>query len=340
DEVVENFINLVLHFQHKATWHYLHQVLVQLKQTETNDFNRSEVVRIDDIIYKNSLAEGKRTLTNRRSASETSSGRFVWWGIWVVLMIIRAATCNNDRSSSYSFEKLNYHLPPAVRPSRTKEIQNETVLLKFLDSLSRKPLLPLQGTAGSEAQTGSQPFSAFADGLSELGTHTVLISNRTAHNCVVLYFDGPSKTGSVYQDALSHTAAVYIKKGDSLRFTITPGAGKFYFVFGEKWGPLNQTAELPLYSRNDFSTDNSIRQHTLFVYEFFSNRKPLKQKYLQQSIEFGYPAAYKDETKYRYLNAPKEYNSSLPTSVILEEGKQFEATASGGLTVAESLPVQ
>lgn len=339
DEIVENFINLVLNFQHKATWYYLHQLLVQLKQIETNDFNRSEVVRIDEIIYKNSRHEGKQISTNRRSASETGSGRIIWWGIWIVLMIVRAATCNNDRSSNYKFEDFKYTPPPGIeRASRTTEVQNETLLLKFLDSLSRKPFLSIQGTNGNEPQTGSQPFSAFADGLSDLGPNTVILKNNTAHNCVMLYFDGPSKIGSVYQDAISHTTAVYIKKGDSLQFTLTPGQGEFYFVFGDRWGTLSQPAELPLYSSDGFSTDDQSRKHVLFVYEFFSNRKALKQKYLQRGIAVNYPTDTKEETKYKYLNAPAVYDLAVPVSLSLEEGKEFWVKASGGLMVTESLP--
>lgn len=80
DEVVEQLINIVLNFQHKATWYYLHRVLVQLKLVETNDFNRSEVERIDKVIHHNSTLEGGPTKKVIRGTGGGFSARAIWWG--------------------------------------------------------------------------------------------------------------------------------------------------------------------------------------------------------------------------------------------------------------------
>jgi hypothetical protein len=332
DEVVEQMTGIVLRFQHKATWYYLHQVLVQLKAIETNDFNRSEVERIDKVIYENSKLEGKKG-TSKSNDGEISTGRIIWWAIWIVLLIVRIATCNDtSNKTNFEFDKNTFKQYQKTQVSRIDEKRNEPLLLNFLDSLSQVKSLALTKQE-QPMKTGSQPFSSFADNFPEWGSETVVINNSTGHHCVVLYIDGASKQGSVYEGALSHVAAVYIQKGESYSIPFTPGNGKFYFVFGDKWGMLKKQAELSIYSERGYTNSNG-RKHLLFVYEFFSNQKPLQQPYLLQGISIDDTSTDRDETDYSYLNKPEKGTTEEKTTLTLKEKKnQFAIEATGKLPV-------
>ncbi|HVF97237.1 MAG TPA: hypothetical protein VM871_07960, partial [Flavisolibacter sp.] len=336
DELVETLINIVLHFQHKATWYYLHRVLVQLRSIETNDFNRSEIERIDKIIYHNSKLEGGRTKKVIRDSNPGISGRAIWWGIWIVLMIVRAATCNDRSKSDYGFDASSFkRIQESQRQSqiRNYEKQNENYLLNFFDSLSNTPRLPVEKLP-LEIQTGGQPFSSFADALPQAGGEEITVTNNTGYNCVLLYFEGVSEQGSVYQGTLSHTLAAYIRKGGTHAFRTVPGTGRFYFIFGDKWGKLKTQAELSVTGDDGGYNDNSGRKQTLFVYEFFSNKKPLSQTFLKQSVHIDYPSAPTDEKLYRRINTPAKTGEAKPTHLnLLEKTGNFFLEAEGSLAV-------
>ena len=336
DEIVEQVTGIVLRFQHKATWYYLHQVLLQLKAIETNDFNRSEVERIDKVIYDNSRIEGQKGV--RRTVSddgEVSTGRIIWWVIWIILLIVRLATCN-DRSSRNSggFDQTSFDRYIQTQNASTDEMRNEPLLLNFMDSLSQEKGLPLTSEQ-SAMKTGSQPFISFADDFPTYGEDTVQIANNTNYHCVVLFNEGSSRPGSVYEGALPKIAAVYIKKGDTYTFRHSAGDGKFYFLFGERWGKLKEQADLPVYSERGYSNSEG-RKHIVMLYEFFSNSKPIKQKYLQQAVFVQKASSDRDEKIFNYLNNPYDAALNAATEIKLVEKKNtFSIEAKGSLLVKE-----
>lgn len=338
DDVVEQMVNVVLRFQHKATWYYLHQVLVQLKSIETNDFNRSEVERIDKIIYENSRIESRRgSKKSKKKESEFSTGRIVWWVIWVVLIIVRAATCNEkDQDLNAKLENLTrYQQNRFSETKRVDEEQNELMLRLFLDSLSNK--LSLDITPQQPLKTGSQPLATFADDFPTTGTSTVHINNTTANDCVAMYITANGRPGSVYENALPNIEAVYIRKGESFTFHHTPGDGKFYFLFGEKWGRLNAQTEMNVYSERGTSTDSG-RKHVLFLYEFFSNQQPRLQNYLQQAVYLQDASASTtgNDANLRPLNNPYDAAPNEATTLSLKETKdRYMIEAKGSLLVKE-----
>lgn len=336
DELVEQMTGIVLRFQHKATWYYLHQVLVQLKVIETNDFNRSEVERIDKVIYQNSQVEGGKGRRNVSDNGEISTGRIIWWVIWIVLIIVRVTTCNSNKSSNndYSFnydqikelqERQEQYRSP---DGRKNEQRNEKNVLTFLDSLSKSQLLVSPPPA--PMQTGDLAFSSFANIPDGYGTADVAITNNTSHNCVLIYFDGQSKQGSVYEGALSNTVSIYIKKGDTYRFKTEPGAGRMQFLFGDDWGRLRKQAELPMSNHYGYS-----HAHKLFIYEFFKPDKSLNQKYLKRSIWLDDPSAKKNSSEYLYLNKPDFAQSDFIKLTLAENNNTFSVKAEGGLLVKE-----
>lgn len=332
DEVVEHFINIVLRFQHKATWYYLHQVLVQLKGIETNDFNRSEIIRIDSIIYQNSLNEGGRT--KRGSRTREVTGRAVWWGIWILLMIVRAATCNSNSTNSNDNRALVYNgelekLREASMLERKTEQRNENVLLTFLDSLSQQKDLTFKALP-APIKTGGQPFSSFADSPENDGSVAITIANRTAHDCVLLYFDGPAKAEGIHRGSLSHTVSVFIKKGEAYLLKTEPGAGSLHFLFGNRWSLLKKEAALAVPNYNHYSQNPKI-----FLYEFFSDAKVSEQTYLRKGIRIENSGDRStQESRGVYLNRPSTTTNAV-TLILQEKNGAFSATANGGLTVRE-----
>jgi hypothetical protein len=321
-------------------------VLVQLRAIETNEINRSEIKRIDDVIYQNTLIESGRKTRSKRRDSEFSSGRIIWWAVWIIMGIVRAATCN-EHSNNYENDNRIYNLqnpPPEIPPSpqaspfpfnTTKakvENRNQNQLVHFLDSLSKKPALAQATSEGM--RTGSQPFSSFAEDFIQSGTNLVNVTNNTEHDCVILCFDGPSRSGSVYEGGLPNTRAAFINRGETFSFNETPGNGTFYFLFGDNWGKLNKEAELPIYGQNTYSPNES-RRFVLFVYEFFSNKKMLKQPYLQHGIRLDDDyAATKNESRYRYLNKPSQ-ETKITTLALHEKSGDFSIDANGSLLVKE-----
>jgi hypothetical protein len=341
DDVVEQMIGIVLRFQHKATWYYLHQVLVQLKTIETNDYNRSEVERIDQIISENSRVESRKgsSRTTTKKDSEVSTGRIIWWVIWVVLILVRAATCNERTNNNMTTTYEDYNLSrerQRLQSMRIDEERNVPLLLQFLDSLGSKPSLAI-GPVTAQPKTGSQPLGTFADEFSNRGEDTVRILNNTGYDCVAMYIKAGGRPGSVYEGALPNIAAVYIRNGEGFSFHHNPDGGKFHFFFGEKWGQLKKQTELAVYSERGYSNDSG-RRHLVFLYEFFSSKKPVRQNYLMQPVYLQEASGYseRNEIKYNYLNNPYEAALNQATEMNLQqEGGRFSIKAKGSLLVKE-----
>jgi hypothetical protein len=332
DELVEQMTGIVLRFQHKATWHYLHQVLVQLKAIETNDFNRSEVERIDKVIYENSRVEGGRKIVSRES--DGFNWRNIWWVVWLVLLIIRVATCNS-RSNRTSYNSDDFRIIEKAQRSYSKsslEHSNEKNLIRFFNDLSKKKDLAINYLPQA-MKTGDQPFTSFADDFSRTGSEFITITNNTPYNCVVVYFAGGALPGSMYEGAISQTMSTYIKKGDAYTFTIEPGSGGFHFLFGEQWGKLQEEEKLLLFGQSD---DNYSRQHSLFIYEYFDNQKLIKQKYLQRSVFIESAAVPRNEALFLYHNKPKTSSTEKGTDImVVEKNGLFSIEAKGQLSVKE-----
>lgn len=336
DELVEQMIGIVLRFQHKATWYYLHRVLVQLKGIETNDFNRSEIERIDKVIYDNSKIEGNRgTRSTPRKDDEVSTGRIIWWAVWIILIIVRVATCNNRSSNDrYSFDSPDNERLQRVLSHRVDEKRNEALVLNFLDSVSSKPSLATEAVT-RQMKTGDQPLPTFADAFQSWGGRKVSFTNNTEHDCIVLHFNGPGRAGSVYEGALSQIEAVYIKRGETYSIEVSPNTGAFHFIFGEKWGKLKKQTELTVFGERGLSQTGG-RKFMVPLYEFFSSKKPVKQKYLQHGIYFENANDNRDEKEYKYLNTPQSSDLDVGTYVTLkEDGGQFSIEAKGSFVVKE-----
>jgi hypothetical protein len=146
---------------------------------------------------------------------------------------------------------------------------------------------------------------------------------------------GPSLSGSVYEGALPNIAAVYVKQGGTYTFRMTPGSGKFYFIFGEQWGQLKKQAELTVFSERSLFNDEG-RKHLLFVYEFFSNKKAVEQTYLQKAVYLEDASSNHNETAFSYLNNPYDAKPDESTEIVLKENnKRFTIDAYGSLLVKE-----
>jgi len=332
DELAEQMTGIVLRFQHKATWYYLHQVLVQLRGVETNDFNRSEVERIDKVIYENSRIEGGKKIVSREG--DGFNWRSVWWIVWLVLIIVRATTCNNSNKSDFKFDDNGIRQIQKAQSTHAAEQRNEPLLLDFLDSLSTQRSIEF-GSSPQEIKTGDQPFTSFANDFPKDGSDTIHIANNTAHNCVALYIGGPSLSGSVYEGALPDIAAVYIKQGETYSFQMTPSYGKFYFLFGDEWGKLNPQAELPVSGDPDEYYPDG-RKQLVFFYEFFRNKKTIEQKYLQQALYAEEASSNKNKARFNYLNNPYDATLNQATEIKLQEtNNKLSISAKGSLGVKE-----
>jgi hypothetical protein len=330
DELVEHFINLVLRFQHKATWYYLHKVLVQLKGIETNDFNRSEVVRIDEVIYKNSKIEGGKG-TVRSKGSDGYNWRSAWWIIWIVLMIVRAATCN-DKSSKGSYDvRDNTYDPIEIDRSSYAERENEKKVLSLLDSLGKKqnPVITPQ-----KLKTGDQPFKSFGNDPGAAVNHSVTITNNTGYDAVFLYFkDVP---GHAMSGVLPKLYSTYIKNGEIVKVYVLPGNGRVYFAFGEGWGKLEKPFTIDLNNRVGGFTNSGSLPQTITVESFFNNKKGRpRQTYLQLPVFINGSDAYRDTTTYHYLNKVGKSSDGETGLHLTQVNGKFTIEAMGRLLVKE-----
>ena len=331
DEVVEHFINLILRFQHKATWYYLHKVLVQLKCIETNDFNRSEVMRIDEIIYKNSKIEGGKG-TARSKGSDGFTWRSAWWILWIVMMIVRAATCN-DKSSKSSYRLLDgpSNNPVITTAGNNVEKRNETHFLSVLDSLSHKKNTIV---TPQKLSTGSQPFVAFGDDPGVAINDSLTISNNTGYDAVFLYFkDIP---GHATSGLLPKLYSTYIKAGDVEKVYVLPGNGRVYFAFGEGWGKLKKPLNIELKNPSGSASNGELSQ-TITVTHFFSNSHQFQQKYLQHPVYIDYTELPRDHAAYRNLNEEGKISEEAPSILLTQKNGMVDVAARGHLLVNEDL---
>jgi hypothetical protein len=120
DEVVDNVTNIALRFQHKATWHYLHLLCEDLKTLECNQELRDEVNRLSNHFEHNSnIVSGSNR--NQKSSSP-STGRYILWGIWILLGILRAGSgCNDQKTTSdFDYTPVQYeNFPANLKDSET-----------------------------------------------------------------------------------------------------------------------------------------------------------------------------------------------------------------------------
>ncbi len=286
DDVVEQVIGVVLRFQHKATWYYLHRVLQDLRKIETNDYNRSEIERIDKVMHGNSQVEGNRRSTPS-SGGEVSTGRMIWWGIWLVLIIIRVATCSNRnsstndylqniRASDYSVQRadLNYIL----------EKENEARFTSFLDSLCTAGTTAVKP---SEMETGDQPFVGLAESPDMARNDSVTITNNTGHDAVLLYCkDIPGHRASGF---LPKMYATFIKRGESEVVSVEPNNGRLYFAFGDGWGQLKETVQVQMGLGNLAMVDSKENiDRFVMLSHFFVKPATQTQTLLQSPLKISY----------------------------------------------------
>ncbi len=341
DDIVEQLINIVLRFQHKATWHYLHQMLVQLRSIETNDFNRSEVERIDKVIAHNSRLEssGRLRKSTGESKGEWTSGRAIWWGVWIILAIVRAATCN-DRSSSSSFNVNDYssgiRLKEVSDANQHLERQNEKKLLLWLDSLSTERNLAVRLRT---MKTGEQPFSGWNTDSFAVPNDSIIISNHTGYDGVYFYFkDWP---GHSPEGILPKLYSTYIKRGEAEAVYILPNNGRIYFAFGENWGRLKKPSTLSLSNPVQAILDSTTASaQTLVLGHFFSNKNPLTQSLLRNPVYIDNTPTHREGAgyNYRYLNQPeKTVNNETTKLELLHDSSGFSIKATGRLSVKQEL---
>lgn len=325
DELVEQFINLVLRFQHKATWYYLHQVLVQLKSIETNDFNRSEVERIDTVIYENSQVEGgKSSRRKHKGDGEASTGRIIWWSIWIILMIVRAATCNSNSNSSTNFNDLPIRFIENAQQTKETEGRNEKKLLSSLDSLSRQTT----PTISTKMKTGDQPFEGLGDNPAAAQNDSLLVMNQSDHDAVFFYFkDLP---GHYRAGLLPKLYSTYIKKGDSKVVYLLPGNGRVYFAFGENWGQLKSPLTLRVDAAYSGFQQHKKLEENITITHFFSNDASFAQPYLQNPILIDHGNNYYATDEYTALTKPGD-PASIPMLLITQAGKWPQVLVTGRL---------
>jgi hypothetical protein len=331
DDLIEQLTGIVLRFQHKATWYYLHQLLVQMKAVETNEFNRLEVVRINEIIFANSQLEGGKK-SRASDGGEVSTGRIIWWLIWIVLAIVRFATCNSPNKSSYDISNYSYRRLAQPTVNTYAEQKNEKVLLSLLDSLSNRKNIV---TKPEKLTTGDQPFEALGDDPQAAQNVSIVITNHTGFDAVFLYFkDMP---GHYRSGLLPKLYSSYIRKGESEKLYVLPGNGRIYFAFGEQWGKLKKPVEMYLSNASNEALNNrSSLSETIVVNSFFGNKKRLQQDYLTNPIYIDEPDSYQEDNNYFYLNTPGEPSGKNETDIILSrKNGRFSMEAFGRLLVKE-----
>lgn len=119
DEVADQVTNVALRFQHKATWHYLHLLCAELNMLECSDDLKQEIARLSNHFENNANIEaGNRN----QKASKPSTGRYILWGIWILLGILRAGSSCNKSSYDYDTNRdYQYYRPEQGYPSIVKD---------------------------------------------------------------------------------------------------------------------------------------------------------------------------------------------------------------------------
>ena len=332
DEIVTHLIELVLRFQRKATWYYLHQVLVNLKALDTNEFNRHEIIRIDEVIYANTKLESNRG--TRRREGMFANGRFIWWGLWLIFMIVRIVTCN-DRSGSMRYKTYSANPPVEEVSSYTdansdREQQNEKFLLKQLDSL-----LQAQNhtTTSNSAKTG-EPAFWFSDDPRTARTDSLLVTNNTGFDAVYMYFkDVP---GHGMSGRLPKFYSALIRNGETQRVYLLANNGRVYFAFGKGWGTLTKTVSIPL---PDYESKAGIPKPTaesLPLSQFFRSGHKANKNYLLHPLFVRGPGAASNSKKYRVFNTKQEAGAKKETELLLyTAGDNILLEADGPLWVMQ-----
>jgi hypothetical protein len=323
DEIAAHLIEIVLRFQQKATWYYLHQVLVNLRTLDTNDFNRAEINRIDEVIYENTQIESK----GKSSGKDGSWTRGIFWGIWLFLMIFRNATCNGSGGETFGGGA-----PPEPRPastlSSTTEQKNETLLLQSLDSMLKAKKRTTQATS----MKSGDPAFFFSDDPKAARNDSLLVVNNTGYDAVFLYFkDIP---GHTFSGKLPKLYSMLIKKGESQKVFVVAGNGRVYFAFGEGWGELKKPLSIPFPDyAGRIGIVEPVKDSLLMLY-FFSSGNGAVQKYLQNPLYINAAGASKDYIRYRYLNTTT--TDGEPTLYLSARNGSIQIKADGPLLVKET----
>lgn len=324
DEMVEHLIGIVLRFQQKATWYYLHQVLLHLRALDTNESNQQEIARIDKVIFVNTQMESKR----ERSEKGGSRTRRVFWGIWVLLMVLRGATCNSYGDSNTYGGGAPQPPQPASTLGHAVEQQNEKLLLQHLDSLLKGER---RSTEAAALHPGNPAFP-FSEELRAAGNDSLWVVNHTGYDAVLLYFkDIP---GHALSGKLPKIYSALLRRGESQKIFMLAGKGRVYFAFGRGWGKLKKPVSIPF---PDYAGKLGIVEplhDSLLLPNFFSDGKGLQQKYLQKPALIQSNNTPKDTVKYFYRNS--SITTGAPTLYLSVANGSFQIKANGPLLVKEA----
>ncbi len=328
DEIVTHLIEIVLRFQQKATWYYLHQVLVNLRALDTNEFNRAEINRIDEVIYANTQLESK----GKSRAKDGSWTRGVFWGIWIILMIVRGATCNGYDDGDDDNNGFPSLAVQETDRSNVTEKKNEKLLMQRLDSLLKKPFAPKnsrQQRLTASAADVPGPAFLFSEHPSAARNDSVQVVNKTPYDAVFLYFkDIP---GHALSGRLPKLYSAVIKKGTAEKLYVLAGNGRVYFAFGEDWTEVAQPVLLPFPGQAMRPGFASPLQDSLPVLWFFRNGRQADQPFLRQPLYINRAGTLKEYSRYRYFNTSVNHGQS--TLYLSATNGRIELKADGPLLV-------
>lgn len=328
DELVIQILNVVFRFQKKATWYYLYKACESLKQMECGDFQKSEINRFEEAMARNANIAGRGGKAS--TGKGLPAGRMIFWVLWIVLAIVRAGGgCDHD-SSSFVPSSFNVTYSNASAPVNVKGFRQYLNTLSNNDTLKADPQ-PLK--------TGDLPFNAFSQLPLSTWPDTLYIENKTGYDCAVLYFQDP-KDGVYPRNGLMPAMfSVYVGKNSNYLMKLFPYKGTFSFIFGEQWGQLKKTQQFIL-NKGDLSNESLQGSNTdLYLYNWFINKKPLPQYYLQHDIMVVNPENSIDTTAYKSLNVLKQDARQFGRAtrlVITHQNNQFIMKASGRLQVLEA----
>ncbi|HEY0066857.1 MAG TPA: hypothetical protein VGB46_05830, partial [Flavisolibacter sp.] len=282
DELVRLLLQVIYRFQGKASWYYLHRCCLQVQKIECSPVYREQVTEYEKTIGANAGGEG-----TREKKGSGITGRTIFFSIWIILMIVRAANNCNKTDSTYEIPHIvvreeDQGVPES--PGFYEELNssgNERNLKNFFYGLS----LGKHSGEPVEMKDGRAPFSEISRSPEDEDEATITIRNRTGFDAVMFYFVNTN----LLLDDTSKLFAVYIKKGSSYTFGFRPNFGRFNFAFGHQWLRLDPPIEFTL---RDFVNENSARPVSstgkrIGIYNidgYFQEVPRLEQYYLNHDI--------------------------------------------------------
>jgi hypothetical protein len=277
DAIARAMLRLVLDFQQKATWYFLHELCMRLQKIECSASCQLEVNEQTEKIYKHRQAEEK-------TANRSERKQQIVWGsgaIGLTLLVCAVIYFIGPRHEAPIESKIEE--PPVVLSgdaSVSEQLSsslNEQNLKLFL---SRLCFEKYSGTE-NEIENGKTPFDGVSALPAELGPTPLTISNSSGKDAVVFYFTDKN----VLTSEDSRVISVYIRDGESYTMHIDPNFGRLNIAFGKNWVRLKNPKEFPLLNSVNEGDETYGGQQTIGAWKFRSFfATPASPFYLQHNI--------------------------------------------------------